>query len=676
MPAIPPPDPQTFPRFIQEVGRTLAARNVPPAGRPAWARRRQELIAAMSEAMGLPAGKPCPLEPKVLGSIQRQGYRIEKLIFQSQPDVWVTANAYVPEPLSGKAPAVLCVHGHWPWARIDPTVQARCLGLVKLGFFVLAVDAFGSGERYTTPARGTYHGALYGATTWPPGTTLLGLQVYDNRRAVDYLLTRDEVDGSRLGITGASGGGNQSMYAGAMDDRLQAVVPVCSVGSYQAYLRAACCVCEVLPGALRFTEEGDVLGLVAPRALLVISAAKDAYQFSPTAAQPTVERARAIFGLEGAGTKFQHTVFDSAHDYNKPMRELMYGWMSRWLRQVGDGSPIAESAISTEPPEDLRCFPGGRPANWLTVPAYAARVARSLPAVTAGPPTHAEEWDSTATYRRSQVIKLLGGFPPPPRLLVDLDAAQSAGGVTVTPMRLMPEPGLPLAVTLKSRGGPTPMQPACVLLHLDGAAAALDHPLAGRLIERGWMIAAPDLRATGAARPPGDAVRNTPDHNSAEHAVWVGRSLLGQWAFDVQCLLDWLIPQPGLDRRRLTVIGLGQAGLVALVAGGLLPDRAAAVVSAGGPTSLITPEAYENGFHMGLLAPGLLRAGDVPQLAALAAPRRLVIADGVTPLGSRVSGDAMRQAFAFTEATYRAARSADRLTLVTSARWEDIAAGL
>ena len=163
-------------------------------------------------------------------------------------------------------PAVLAVHGHWAGARRDPVVQARCLGLVKLGFFVLAVDAFGSGERYTKPGLGTYHGALYGSTLWPAGLTLLGCQVYDNRRAVDYLLTRPEVDGDRLGITGASGGGNQTMYAGALDERFAAVVPVCSVGNYQAYLQAACCVCEVLPGALRFAEEGDVLALVAPRA--------------------------------------------------------------------------------------------------------------------------------------------------------------------------------------------------------------------------------------------------------------------------------------------------------------------------------------------------------------------------------------------------------------------------
>src|SRR5207302_3284392 len=274
------------------------------------------LRAAMFEAMGPFPDKSCPLEPKVVGVLKRAGYRIEKVVFQSRPDVWVTANAYVPEPVRGKLPAVLVVHGHWPWARIDPVVQARCLGLVKLGFFVLAVDAFGAGERYPTPARGTYHGALFGSTLWPVGQTLLGMQVYDNRRAVDYLRTRPEVDGDRLGITGASGGGNQTMYAGALDERFRAVVPVCSVGAYQAYLQVACCVCEVLPGALRFVEEGDVLALVAPRALLVINATRDAYQFSVGEAARSIDRARAVFKLYGVADKLTQPTFESPHAYN------------------------------------------------------------------------------------------------------------------------------------------------------------------------------------------------------------------------------------------------------------------------------------------------------------------------------------------------------------------------
>jgi len=336
------PDPLAYDQFIQAQGLALRAKDLPPVNRREWDQRRIKLRQSILDTIGPFPNKPCDLAPQFQGFLKRDGYRIERLIFQSRPDVWVTANAYVPESAKGKLPAVLVVHGHWPLARRDPVVQARCLGLVKLGFFVLAVDAFGAGERYTQPAAGTYHGALYGSTLWPVGQTLLGMQVYDNHRAVDYLLTRREVDGEHIAITGASGGGNQSMYAGALDERIKAVVPVCSVGTYQAYLRAACCVCEVLPGALRFTEEGDVLGLVAPRSLLVINASRDAVQFSPAQAEKSVARARQIYKTYGADDHLDHRVFDSPHDYNQPMREAMYGWMTQWLKHQTPASRVAE----------------------------------------------------------------------------------------------------------------------------------------------------------------------------------------------------------------------------------------------------------------------------------------------------------------------------------------------
>src|SRR5260370_18650487 len=101
------------------------------------------------------------------------------------------------------------------------------------------------------------------------------------------------------------------MCAGGTDEGLKAVGPVWSVGGYQAYLPAACCVCEVLPGALRFAEEGDVLGLVAPRSLLVINASRDALQFSPAEAKKSVDRAKKIFNLYAVRENIKHTVFES-----------------------------------------------------------------------------------------------------------------------------------------------------------------------------------------------------------------------------------------------------------------------------------------------------------------------------------------------------------------------------
>jgi dienelactone hydrolase len=676
---LPRPNDQVLDNFIRGQGLALRARDEPAASKPAWEERKAQLRAAMFAAMGPFPTEPCPLEPKEIGVLKRTGYRIDKLIFQSRPGVWVTASAYVPEPLAGKAPAVLVVHGHWAWARRDPVVQARCLGLVQLGYVVLAVDAFGAGERYTEPGRGTYHGALYGSTLWPVGQTLLGMQVYDNRRAVDYLRSRPEVDGDHLGITGASGGGNQSMYAGALDERFGAVVPVCSVGTYQAYLHAACCVCEVLPGAMRFTQEGDVLALVAPRALMVINASRDALQFSPGEAKKSLARAEKIFQLYDKEDKLRHMVFESAHDYSQPMREAMYGWMMRWLKDEGTGKPIAEPAHTIEKPEDLSCFPDQvRPKGFFFPPSFAGAEGRRLLArLNEHPPDHAEAWESRAVYVRAELRKqVLGDLPPTERPKARLGKPESDGKTRTTSLLVWPEPGLPLPALVKATSAPAGNQPACVLLHFDGKLEALKHPLAGALLDKGWVVVAPDLRGTGETRPASDNIHIAVDHNSAEHALWIGRPLLGQWMGDVQCLLDWLAAQPGLDGRRLAVVGVGHAGIVALCAAGLLEDRVTAVAALDTPVTYITDEPYGAKMRMGLLAPGLLRWADVPHLAALAAPRRLLIAGGITPQDKSLPANELKKAYAFPAHIYELYKAQAVMSVFPEPKVEAVAAAL
>jgi dienelactone hydrolase len=515
------------------------------------------------------------------------------------------------------------------------------------------VDAFSAGERHPKIAPGTYHGALLGSALWPAGQTLLGLQVYDNRRAVDYLLSRQEVDGKRLGITGASGGGNQTMYAGALDERFGAVVPVCSVGTYQAYLRAACCVCEVLPGALRFTEEGDVLGLVAPRALLVINATKDAFQFSVAEAKKSLERARAIFKLYDKSEKVEHAVFNSEHDYNQAMRETMNGWMTRWLKDEGTGKPIAEPKHDVEKPEDLACFPDGkRPAGFLFPPTFAAAEARRLLApFSESTLDHKEAWESKAVQMRAALAEVLA-LPKKEKTDALVGSTERKDGLHSTPVTLTVEPGLEVQALIRWRQAAKGRLPGCVLLHLDGKARALEHTLAAALLDKGWVVCAVELRATGEAQPAGDAIGGAPDHNSAEHALWIGRPLLGQWMVDVRAALDRLAGQPEIDPRRLALVGLGQAGVVALAASALLAESVSSTAVLDAPLSWITGTAYASGTRMGLLAPGILKVGDIPHLAALAAPRRLVVAGGITAEGKKLDNAGLQKSLAFTRKAY------------------------
>jgi cephalosporin-C deacetylase-like acetyl esterase len=674
------PDSKTLDTFLQAQARTLRDKDRSPTTAKEWQDRRTRLVKQMREAMGPVPEKDCPLDAKVLGTLERDGYVIERIVFQSRPDLWVTANAYVPKNVKGKVPAVLVVHGHWAGARRDPVVQARCLGLVKLGFFVLAVDAFGSGERYTAPALGTYHGALYGSTLWPTGHTLLGMQVYDNRRAVDYICTRPEVDGSKLGITGASGGGNQTMYAGAMDERFGAVVPVCSVGTYQAYLKAACCVCEVLPGALRFTEEGEVLGLVAPRALMVINATKDGFQFSVGEAQKSLARARDIFKVLDVEEKVKHATFESPHAYNQAMRELMYGWMTRWLKGEGKGEPIPEPAHKVESAEDLACWPGKtRPKDFLLLPAFAHREATALvKKCEAMPPKHAEDWEARSTLMRATLRKqVLGDFPTAPHPQGELGAVWRAGTIS-RDLLLQTEPGLSISAKIRRTAKKIKQMPVCLFLSLGDELDPMARPgtITDEFIDREWYLVRPELRGTGKAKPAGDAVGVAPDHNSTEHSLWIGRPLLGQWVFDLRCLLDWIATQPDLDSKRISVVGIGQAGVVAVCAAALLDDRIASVTAIDSPVSYVTEDRYGVGTRMGLLAPGILRVGDIPHLAALIAPRKLQIIGGVKMQGGKVEGKELTEAFSFTKRIYALHKADKKLVIADSMKPEDIVAGL
>ena len=639
--------------------------------------------------------------PEVLGTIKRDGYAIERLTFQSRPGVRVTANLYRPDPAPGPRPAVLSVHGHWAWARIDPHVQARNIGLTKLGYVVLAVDAFGAGERAIDPRPGTYHGALDGASLWPAGVPLIGLQVYDNRRAVDYLISRPEVDPKRLAITGASGGGNQTLYAGATDDRFRAVVPVCGIGTYESYLTTGCCVCEMNVAGLTYADTGDILAMMAPRALLVISATKDAVQFSVGEAAKSVAHARTRYRALGADEKLRHLPIESGHDYSRPMREAMYGWLDCWLRDKGDGSPVPEPEHKLEAPETLRCYPDGptRPKTIVTIPEFALREGRerlkALPTV----PDHRERWESEAVHLRSILSDHIGG-PPRPRPPADRAELVNPSG----PLTLRSPSGITLSGRLflssagmrevKELGGkPRGRAPVAttLLLRSDGEASR-DDPLVQALLASGRVVATVELRATGRGKPESPAIHAVADHNEAEWGLWVGRPLLWQWVEDVLAWTDRLAPTAqqvsaaihGNQNPRLPVVvregpsffdiapleyvGVGPFGLVGLVAAALGPGRVSRVGLIGPLVSFAGADATPWAkLPMGLIAPNLLDMADVGRLAAMVAPARLISAGGVEPNGTAALPARLAEAFGFTRSIYRLLQADDKLTLLDSA---------
>jgi hypothetical protein len=209
----------------------------------------------------------------------------------------------------------------------------------------------------------------------------------------------------------------------------------------------------------------------------------------------------------------------------------------------------------------------------------------------------------------------------------------------------------------------------CLVVHWDGEEAARAHPVVAALLSKGLHVVTGAMRGTGSTLPKSGAIAGAPDHTPAEHGVWIGRPLLGQWVCDTQ---TWLRALPRTGDRPEAIVGIGPAGLVALLASALSQKRPSSIVAIDSMPSFVTDSPYASGTPMGLLAPGILKVGDIPHLAGLVAPRRLVIAGGVSPQGKKLSQKELEDAFRFTTGVYKAVKAPEKLTIVAEPDWKKI----
>ena len=192
------------------------------------------------------------------------------------------------------------------------------------------------------------------------------------------------------------------------------MIPVCGIGTYDAYLDDRLLRLRGQCRGAAYATTADLLAMVAGRALLVVSATRDALQFSVGEAAKSVAAARERFRLLGQEAKIRHVAIESGHDYNQPMREAMYGWVEKWLRGRGDGSPIPEPSITRGGGGSLRCYPDGpsRPKTIVTIPEFARRegLAHLARRCRAARPSRA--WIADAGRMKTMLRdQILGGFP-------------------------------------------------------------------------------------------------------------------------------------------------------------------------------------------------------------------------------------------------------------------------
>jgi hypothetical protein len=317
--------------------------------------RRAEVRAKIERLIGGYVTYNGPLRPKFYGRVARPEFTVEKVAFESLPNYWITANLYLPKS-PGKHPAVLFSMGHWDEGKYAG--QRICANLAAKGFVVLAYDPVGQGERLQAYSPLTGRSLLGGSTEQHfangaqallAGQTLGRYFLHDSKRALDYLASRPEVDAKRLGATGCSGGGTQTTYIAALDDRIQVAAPACYMNSFEYLIPGPTGDSEQSwPG---FVSEGldqsDWTLLFAPKPWLIASTEQDF--FTPAGAEVVFQQAKHFYRILGKESQVDWVVGPGGHGTPLKVREAIYAWMIRWLRNgQGDAKEAFTGALSLE----------------------------------------------------------------------------------------------------------------------------------------------------------------------------------------------------------------------------------------------------------------------------------------------------------------------------------------
>jgi cephalosporin-C deacetylase-like acetyl esterase len=282
-----------------------------------------------------------PLNARVTGQIQADGYVIEKVIYESLPRFYVTANLYRPNG-PGRYPAVLFQAGHTQEGKAEPQwLQAN---LALKGFVSLVFDPIGQGEREQSydpqlkaPLGGwsTPEHVQAGAQATLVGESLTRYFIWDAKRSIDYLVSRPDVDPAQIGAAGCSGGGALTTFIGALDPRLKVVIPACFPNSFRILFTGDDPHSEMtIPRHLSAgLDTADFVELSAPTPWLIQATEQD--YFVPPSAKMMYEDARRFYDLYGAGDKIDFFVGPGPHGTPLVSREAVYKWLIRWLK---DGS--------------------------------------------------------------------------------------------------------------------------------------------------------------------------------------------------------------------------------------------------------------------------------------------------------------------------------------------------
>ena len=621
---------------------------------------REKILQAIG---GLP--ERTPLNPKVTGTLKRNGYRIEKIIFESLPAFYVTANLYLPETGRPPYPGILMPLGHESGGKAHEAWQRLAITFAKNGFVILLYEPISQGERVqlydpdlgeSKARQATNEHTLAGTQCLLLGHNFARHRIWDGMRALDYLVSRPEVDASRIGCTGNSGGGTLTAYLSALDDRIKVAVPSCYLTNWKSLLETIGpqdAEQNLPPFLSDGLDQADFVIAFAPKPYLILSAMRDFFPIAGT--RQTFREAKRLYGLMDDEEKLSMVEADDEHGYTLPRRLAAYRWMNRWLK--GADEPIDEPEIEIESEEDLRCTATGQVSLSLGGEtifsinlAEARRVKPKRGSINTPEDLRRFQSEIRAQVRRLTAFERPAGVP---------DARASGeiarDGYRIEKLLIGSDPAIPALLFIPD--GPRPKRRTILYVHENGKAAeAKVGAEIEELVRGGAMALAIDLRGRGETREEADRVWDIFGHfESAMTALLVGKTLVGLRAEDVVRAVDALASRRDVEMESLSAFGKGDAAVVLLHAAAL-DDRIKSVTLEEmlvSYESVVEWKIHQEVFES--VVPAALANYDLPDLAASLAPRRLQIINAVNPRGRRIETQQVKRKYEVAQKAFAAA---------------------
>jgi hypothetical protein len=653
-----------------------------------WQMYQSNVKKTLNDIVG-PFPAKTPLNAHIIKTINKDFYRVENIVFESQPGFFVTSSMFLPGSLKkgSKAPAIIYCSGHSADGYRSAVYQHVILNLVKKGFIVFAFDPVGQGERmeYWDAAKGksvfngpTIEHSVPGSQLFITGSSLARYMIWDGIRAIDYLITRKEIDPARIGITGRSGGGTLSAYIAAFDDRIYAAAPENYITNFKRLFQSIGpqdAEQNLFNGISNGIDHPDFLIVRAPKPAIMITTTRD--MFSIQGAMETEKEVAKIYKVYGKEMNFSRVEDDAPHASTEKNRVAMYRFFQDHLNNPGNAEDeeikiLTATELQVTPTGQVSTsFPGAETIFDLNR-IESERLFNSLHS-----PGNTGIGNKTGLADK---IKKLSGYREPAEVPEPVFAGRiGKDGYVIEKYFVKGEGDYMIPYLVFRPGKPS----AKYILYLHPAGKSAEAQEGGEIsffVKNGCNVIAPDLVGTGETGTGnfrGDANIDRISHNIWYASILIGRSITGILAGDVVRLVKVIRRENG----SAVIYGLAKNEMSPVLLHAAIFEPAISRVGLISPfssfRSIVMNRFYKSAFILSAV-PGALSAYDLPDLEASLAPVKLLIAGQTDGNGELADLSDIEKDIALVRSGYQNKNAAESLDIIMgdiSGRLKDIYAG-